>query len=204
MRTPNAFSALSLRSQRLRGEVFLAALLSLPLSAAVVDRIAVVIGNTVITETEVLQEARLEAFLNQAPLDLSAQARKTAAERLVDQQLVRNEMRIGSYPKPEPAAVESMLRNFRQENFKSIPEYRAALEKYGVTEDQLKDHLSWQLAAIRFTDIRFGAPDNIQQSADRARPGAAPPKGDVDQQMDAWLKETRNTTKVQFKPGAFQ
>src|SRR4051794_35389941 len=55
--------------------------ISPPLSAAVIDRVAVVVGNTVITETEVLQEARLEAFLNQAPLDLSAQQRRTAAER---------------------------------------------------------------------------------------------------------------------------
>src|SRR3954453_3866299 len=94
---PNGFSVLSLRTLRLCGEVFLLSL-SLSLSAAVVDRIAVVVGKTVITETEVLQEVRLEAFLNQTPLDLSAQARKTAAEHLVDQQLVRNEMRIGNYP----------------------------------------------------------------------------------------------------------
>src|SRR5438309_12116370 len=103
---PNVFSALSLRTLRLCGEVFL---LSVSVSAAVVDRIAVVVGKTVITETEVLQEARLEAFLNQSPLDFSPQSRKTAAERLVDQQLVRNEMRIGSYAKPTPAEVDSML-----------------------------------------------------------------------------------------------
>src|SRR3954452_8778024 len=134
-------------------------LLAFTLSAAVVDRVAVVVGNTVITETEVLQEARLEAFLNQAPLDLSAQQRKTAAGRLVDQQLVRNEMRIGSYPPPTPAEVDSMLANFRKENFANEQQYRAALEKYGITEDLLKQHLSWQLAAIRFTDLRFGMPD---------------------------------------------
>jgi hypothetical protein len=188
-------------SLRLCVKVFL---LSLSLSAAVVDRIAVVVGNTVITETEVLQEARLEAFLNQTPLDLSAQQRKTAAERLVDQQLVRNEMRIGSYPPPSPAEVDSMLANFRKDNFPSVDAYRAALERYGVTEDQLKQHLSWQLAAIRFTDLRFGVPASAEQSADRVRPGAATPKGDVDQQLEAWLKESRNNIKVQFKPGAFQ
>jgi hypothetical protein len=199
--SPNVFSALSLRSLCLCGEVFL---LSLALSAAVVDRIAVVVGKTVITETEVLQEARLEAFLNQTPLDISAQGRKTAAEHLVDQQLVRNEMRIGSYPKPTPADVDGMLRNFRQEHFTSASQYRAALQKYGITEDQLKEHLSWQLAAIRFTDLRFGVPGSAEQSADRVRPGVAMPKGDVDQQMDAWLKQARAGTKVQFKPGAFQ
>jgi hypothetical protein len=195
------FSALSLRTLCLCGEYVL---LAASLSAAVVDRIAVVVGNTVITETEVLQEARLEAFLNQTPLDLSAPARKNAAEHLVDQQLVRNEMRIGSYSKPTPADIDAMLRNFRQEHFTSVSQYRAALEKYGVTEDQLREHLSWQLAAIRFTDLRFGMPASGEQSADRVPPGAPMPKADVDQQMDKWLKETRATTKVQFKPGAFQ
>jgi hypothetical protein len=174
------------------------------LPAAVIDRIAVVVGNTVITETEVLQEVRLEAFLNQAPLDLSPAARKTAAERLVDQQLVRNEMRIGSYPQPKPAEVQSMLQNFRQENFKTEAQYRAALEKYGITEDLLKQHLQWQLSAIRFTDLRFGVPASTEQSADRAGSDDAAPKANVDQQMDAWLKETRGNMKVQFKPGAFQ
>jgi hypothetical protein len=192
------FSSLSLR---LCGGCIL---LALTVSAAVIDRIAVVVGKTVITETEVLQETRLEAFLNQTPLELSAQARKAAAEHLVDQQLVRNEMRIGSYPKPAPADVDSMLRNFRQEHFTSVSQYRAALEKYGVTEEQLKEHLSWQLSAIRFTDLRFGVPASAEQSADRVPAGAPMPKADVDQQMDKWLKETRATTRVQFKPGAFQ
>ncbi len=181
-------------------------LLLVPLlaSAAVVDRIAVVVGKTVITETEVLQEARLEALLNQAPLDLSPEQRKAAAEHLVDQQLVRNEMQIGSYPNPTPAEVDAMLANFRKEHFPGAAQYRAALDKYGVTEEQLRNYLTWQLAAIRFTDLRFAVPGDGRQSADRVRPGAAIPKGDVDQQMDAWLKETRGNTKVQFKPGAFQ
>jgi len=191
----------SAQSLRLCGACLL---LSFSLTAAVVDRVAVVVGKTVITETEVVQEARLEAFLNQTPLDLSPQGRKAAAERLVEQQLVRNEMLIGSYPKPTPADVDSMLRNFRQEHFTSISQYRAALEKYGVTEEQLKEHLGWQLAAIRFTDLRFGVPASGEQSADRVPPGAPMPKADVDQEMDKWLKETRATTKVQFKPVAFQ
>src|SRR3954465_12499103 len=89
------------------------AFLSPSLPAAVVDRVAVVVGNTVITETEVLQEARLEAFLNGAPLDLGPAARRAAAERLVDQQLVRNEMRIGAYPQPTATEIDDMLSNLK-------------------------------------------------------------------------------------------
>ena len=113
-------------------------------------------------------------------------------------------MRIGSYPKPTPAEIDSMLRNFRQEHFTSVSQYRAALQKYGVTEDQLKEHLSWQLAAIRFTDLRFGVPASRLNSRPTASLPARHAEADVDQQMDAWLEQTRAATKVQFKPGAFQ
>lgn len=192
-------------------------------SGQVLDRIAVVVGNTVITETEVRQELQLEAFLNQTTPDFGPVARRAAAERLVNQQLVRNEMSIGAYPQPTDAEVDNALRSFRQEHFSSIPLYRAALEKYGITEDLLKKHLRWQLTAIHFTDARFGqmmpgVP--ADQSADRAvvaRPAAqrgangadaanagAPASASTDEKFDAWLKQARNSTKIQFKDGAFK
>jgi hypothetical protein len=182
----------------------LLALAILPLSAQVIDRLAVVVGTTVITETEVLQEARLTAFINQAPLDLGPAARRAAAERLVDQQLIRNEMRIGAYPEPSGQEIDDMLHNFKQEHFATDTQYRASLDKYGITGEQLRRHLAWQLAAIRFTDLRFspavtGVPENNGGSANRTAPAA-----NVDQQLDAWLKQTRAATKIQFKPGAFQ
>lgn len=193
----------SLLCLRLSGASVLLAV-ALPLSAAVVDRIAVIIGNTVITETEVLQEARFKAFLDQAPLDLSVQQRKAAAERLVNQQLLRHEMRIGSYPEPAPAEVESMLRKFRQDHFSTVAQYRASLHMYGVTEEELKRHLTWQLSAIGFVDLRFGASDSSRQSVDGVRTNAGTANADVGHQMDAWLEDARINVRVQFKPEAFQ
>jgi hypothetical protein len=196
-------------------------------AAAIVDRVAVVVGKTVITETEVLQEVRLTQFLNQEPLDLGPEARRAAAERLVDQQLIRNEMQIGGYPQPSPSEAEDVLNRYRQENYPSAAAFRAALEKYGITEEQLKQHLLWQQAALQFTEVRFRPdlqmpaaagtdhsagsvretepqPGRIQ-SANRLRAGAAAPAGNsVDQQMDAWLKEARANTKIQMKKEAFQ
>lgn len=172
-------------------------LIALLFLAQVLDRVAVVVGNQVITETEVVQEARLEAFLNQTAADFGAQARRASADRLVNQQLVRNEMQVGAYPEPTEAEVEGALRAFRQEHFSSIPQYRASLQKYGITEEQLKQHLKWQLAAIHFTDQRFSP---AEQGANRAAAGAE----NTDGQFEAWLKQARANTKIQFKDGAFQ
>ncbi len=193
-----------------------ACLALMPLRAAVVDRVAVVVGNQVITASEVDDEVRLTEFQNQQPLDLGPEQRRQAADRLVDQQLIRNEMQIGGNALPSDADVNSVLRTFRQEHFHSIPEYRAALAKYGITEEQLKEHLRWQLAALRFTDVRFrqgvppAPPTPSPESADRVQTSRLGSETEtsagssVDEQMEAWLKEARSQTRVEFKKGAFQ
>ncbi|HEY1241008.1 MAG TPA: hypothetical protein VGF16_10645 [Bryobacteraceae bacterium] len=194
--------------------------------AVVLDRIAVVVGTDVITEGEIIEELRLDQFMASQPLDLGPQQRRATAARLVDQQLIRQEMEVTQYRPPEANEADAMLRTFRQ-HFRTEAEYRAGLEKYGVTEDDLKQHLLWQLTAIRFTDWRFGgigqlAPEPSAnrevppgtpspaktpsqepvQSADRAAPDGG--GTNVDQQLDEWLKQARSTTKVAFKQEAFQ
>ena len=86
-----------------------------------------------------------------------------------------------------------------------IKALRAALEKYGLTEDEVKRHLLWQAAALRFTDQRFrpAVMPPASQSADRSvdTDGA---KDTVEDEMDVWLKQARNSTRIQFKKGAFQ
>jgi hypothetical protein len=170
----------------------------------IIDRVAVVVGNTAITETEVLRDVRLTQFMNGQPLDLGPQARKASAERLVDQQLIRTEMTTGTYTMPTDDDTDQMLRDFKR-RFTSEAQYRSVMAAYGITEKELKEHLMWELAAIRFTDLRFQPTSPDVQSANRVNPGAPMPSaGDVDQQLDAWLKEQRKNTRVQFKPGAFQ
>src|SRR5215467_1655353 len=92
-------------------------LFALCLSAAVVDRIAVVVDKTVITESEVVQELRLAAFMNGEPFQAGPEQRRAAAERLVDQQLIRKEMVAGGYNQPTDTDVETLLRSVRQQHY---------------------------------------------------------------------------------------
>jgi hypothetical protein len=172
--------------------------------ASVVDRVAIVIDKKVITESEVREELRLTEFINNQPLDLGPAARRAAAEHLVDQELIRRELEISGYPQPSVSEADALLRKFHQDRFHSLDEYRAAMQKYGITEDQLKQRLLWQLTAIRFTDLRFRSQqtDATSQSADRSDGDAAATR--VDQQMDAWLKQARSNTKITFKQEAFR
>ena len=189
---------------RLPFRFFAAALAVFSMYAAVIDRVAIVIDKKVITESELLDDLRLTEFINGQPLDLGPLARREAAEHLVDQELVRRDMESGGFAKPGAAQGDALLRKFRQEHYPSPAAYRAALQKYGVTEEQLKQRLLWQLTAIEFTNLRFRPVQQAEpsQSADRAvTDGAA---SSIDQQMDAWLKDARANTKIILKPEAFQ
>jgi hypothetical protein len=177
--------------------------------ADIVDRVALVVGKTVFTQSEVDDEARLGQLQAAHPLDLSPASRKEAAERLVDQELLRVEMTSTAFQPPATDA-DALLRRFRQEHFASLASYRAALTRYGVTEEALKQHLAWEATAIGFTDRRFRpfAATQDPQSANRtdgsAQPSAGPADAATDQAMEAWLKQQRAETRIVFKPEAFR
>jgi parvulin-like peptidyl-prolyl isomerase len=166
-------------------------------NAGTIDRVAVVVGNQVITESEVDEEVRVTQFENQEPLDLSPGKRREAAERLVDQQLIRSEMRLENVAEPTARDANGAMETFRRKHFASEAQLQAALQKYGITRAQLAQHLLWQLAAVSFVDLRF------RSLALPAQPGAAPPASGSDE-LDAWLKEARSQTRIEFKKEAFQ
>ena len=162
----------------MRNLIFISCLLAANATAALVDRIAVTVGNRAITLGEVLEEIRVTNFLNGEPLDFSPEARRRAADRLVDQELIRREMEMGQYPQPTDAEVDQMLAQIKNPRFRSEAEYREALQRYGVTEDALKAHLRWQIAALRFTDMRFQL-GTSNQSKQASLPAPKPATGDA-------------------------
>jgi hypothetical protein len=174
-------------------------------SAGVVDRAALIIGKTVYTESEVEDEARLTQFEARQTPDLSAAARKQAANRLVDRELLKQEMDATGFEAPAVDG-DALLDSFRQRRYSSAAQFREALARYGVTEDALKQRLVWQVTLLRFTDQRFkplAALADIE-SANRAGKPAEPPASAIDQQMDAWLRQQRADAHIVFIPEAFQ
>ena len=108
--------------------------------------------------------------------------------------------------------------------------YRRALADDGVTEDELKTRLTWQLMLVRFIDVRFRpgiqiSDDEIRNYFDehmrpellREHPGQTPSLDDyrtaieqklssqaADQQVEQWLKEARRRTHIQYHDEVFQ
>ncbi len=134
-----------------------AALVLVPLlsAAVVLDRVALVVADNVIKASDIERDIRVTDFLNGDALDFSPAARKQAANRLIDQTLIRREVTVARYPDASADDVAKLLAQVKEERFGTDAAYRAGLEKYGITEAELRRRLSWQLTVLNFVDARF-------------------------------------------------
>ncbi len=198
------------------------------LSAEIIDRIAISVGNQVITESQIEEEIRLTAFLNEEQPNLDAEGRKQAAGRLIEQTLVRREMDFSHYPLPALSDAAQPLEILKA-RYKTDAEYQQALDSYGISEDGLKRRLWWQATFLRFIDYRFRPgiqiPDadvraHYQQQLDKwKQDGVNPVPGleevrssiertlteqRIDQAVDRWLADTRTQVTIRFHDEALQ
>lgn len=198
--------------------------------AEVIDRIAVVVGRDVITENALIRELRVTAFLNGEPPDVSPASRRRAAERLVDQILIRREMETARYPLPADSEIAAVLDGLRKERFAKPEEFRGALAQYRITEEDVRAALSRQLATLRFIALRFRPAVQVPEAEIRRyyetrlvpqwhnKSGTQPPpleeiRADIeevlageqaDRLLEEWLEQARKQTRIEFKAKAFE
>jgi hypothetical protein len=183
-------------------------------AADVIDRIAVSIGNAVITREEVRRETRLTAFLNGDPPEASRAAMRKAAERLVEQFLVRRELELAHYPSPGAPEIEPLMKG----------RDLAKLPRYNLSAEDLRSHFTWQVQLLRFVEFRFRpgvqvSNAEIQEYFEKqvlgSRPGAvfeesraaieaALTEQQVDRQLDTWLREARARSRIEFRDEALE
>jgi len=195
-------------------------LLSFLLSAKVLDRIAIVVDNQVITETQLDEELHLTAFLNRQPVDTSADARRAAADRLVEQELIRREMRLSQYPLPADDDVKGLFEaQLRQSGSETL--LQKDLAGYSLDAAILRRHLRFQLMTLRFIDFRFRPDVQITdvdvrryyerqvQTWEQSHTAPPPPLEEtrtsiekalsdqrVDYALSSWLEETRKQVDI--------
>lgn len=196
----------------------------------IIDRIAVSVGNRVITASDLDREIRVAAFQSGVKPDLSAAARRATAERMVEQKLIRRELETSRYPVPDAAQVQPALEKFKKQYFTNDEEYRRALTDYGVTEQDVKEQLLWERALALFIEMRFqtgiqvtggeiqdyfdkvvkpaaeaahpGQPVALEDYRDRIEQALAGQR--ADREMDNWLKEARGRTEIRFHDEVFR
>jgi hypothetical protein len=197
--------------------------------AEILDRIAVSVGSSVITESEITQQIRLTAIQNGQKPDLSKANMRQAAGKMVEQILIRREIEANRYVSVEAPNPEPMLEAMRK-RYSDAESYRKALADYQITEDELKKQLQWQMTLLLFIDVRFRPGIQVPEADSReyyekqylpewkkthagTPPGFEESKAEVenlitadlaDHALDRWLGQTRTQTQVRFRAEVFQ
>jgi hypothetical protein len=123
--------------------------------AVIIDRIAIVTENSIIKDSDIERDIRVTEFLNGEPLSFAEPVRRAAANRLIDQYFIRTEIRAGGYPTATMKDADQQLTGLEKQRFHSRVVFENTLEKYGLTELNLKTHFQWQLTVLSFIDQRF-------------------------------------------------
>ena len=206
------------------GVLSLAAALS---GAVVLDRIAAVAGGHVIKLSDVERDIRLTDFLNRSTLDFHARAKRDAAERLITQQIIRDEIASGSYRRPQESEATALEADLARDRFGGSSErLREGLKRYGLTDAELHDQLLWQITVLQFINQRFRggivvtdeevrdyydehwAEMRKQYPKDNSLEALEPKirsmlEGErINQAFNDWLDQARKNLKVDFKAGA--
>lgn len=213
------------------GRIAIAAL-SLMLAAGraeVLDRIAVTVDDRVITLSDLLREIRIAAFLDGVPPEFTAE-RKRAAERLIEQLLLQRDMELTRFPAPSPAEVERFLSQVRKSRAPEEAAWRTELERYGLSEAALREHLTARLAVLHYVEFRFRPEVQLSEGeieqylrdrglgAGRGRAAGADPAAEqarqaaeaalaeerVNQLVDRWLKDARQRARIRYREAAFR
>ena len=124
-------------------------------SAVIIDRIAIVVGNWIIKDSDINRDVRATSFLNDQPLDLSSSARKESANRLIDQLFIRHEIFTGDYPRATPQDADQQIEQLRKQKYQSSAAFEQALKRYGLDDAELRTQFQLHLTVLRFIDARF-------------------------------------------------
>ena len=204
--------------------------LALGVPGEVIDRIAVSLGTSVITESEILRQIRLTAFLNGEKPEYSRESKRRAADMLVEQALIRREMGATANAHPENKEVAPEVLAVLKQRYPNDAVYRRALAQYELTDEDVKRHLEWQTRLIRFIDVRFRPGVQIPEPEMREyyqnvflpqwreqNKGEPPNFDDVREQiendllaeransaLDRWLGQSRTQTRIRYRQEVFE
>ena len=127
------------------------------LRGEIVDRIVATVNGQPILQSDWDIAMRCEAFLDQRPLQFTPEAARTALDRLVDQELLRQQIRSFQLPPVGEDRLRSRLEEIRRQipGAASDAGWQAALHRYGLTQSEVEERIADQMEILRFIEIRL-------------------------------------------------
>ena len=190
-------------------------------SAEVIDRVAAAVGYSVITESEIVRQLRITALMNNEQPDLSGPNKREAAERLVEQMLIRREIETTRY---ELAATGDQVYEALRQRTGSEAAWQELLQKYGLQDREIHEALDWQATVLEFIQVRFRPGVQVPEEEVRdyydselkGKPGAPTfeaareqieqvlTQQRVDRALERWLGQARTQQRIVFREEVFR
>jgi peptidyl-prolyl cis-trans isomerase SurA len=146
-------------------------LLCAPLAASsgggqIVDRMVANVNGHVLLQSDWEEELAFETFLDaRSPDSFTPEERKAALDRLIDQELLREEVRPSEgTPADQIAARISDVRKLHPEAA-TDEGWRTALQRYGLTQEVLEKRLGQSIQLMRLVEARLRPSIQIDQKA---------------------------------------
>lgn len=127
------------------------------MAGQVIDRIIATVNGQPILQSDWDVALRFEALLDQKPLQFSDEAAHAALDRLIDQELLRQQIRAFQF---KPISEEELRRRM-EEIRKQIPGasddagWQSALHRYGLTQSEVDERITDQMEILRFINARL-------------------------------------------------
>jgi hypothetical protein len=142
--------------------LLLAALVALGAAPAhggeLIERVVATVNNHVILQSGWDDASCYEALVNGIPLDrVTLTERKATLDRLIDRELLRQQMQDLAFPHATPEEVKQRVAELRKQSSGTASEegWRALLARYGFTEADFEQHVTEQLDTLHFLDLRL-------------------------------------------------
>jgi hypothetical protein len=133
--------------------------MALPARAGdILDRIVATVNNHIILQSEWQDAVRYEAFVAGRALDeVQAADRKAALDHLIDQELLREQMRTSGFPHASGDEVEKSIQEIRKRYTAANSDagWQAALARYALTEKELKKRVALHVDLMGLVDSRL-------------------------------------------------
>jgi hypothetical protein len=119
------------------------------------DQIAITVNSDLIKDSDINRDLLATQLENGDPPDLSAAARKKDAAHLIDQVFIREQIREGDYGVATTQQADMEVNELIKQRFKSDASFQATLQRYHLSEPDLREQFRWQLTVLAFIDARF-------------------------------------------------
>ncbi len=134
----------------------------------VLDRIVATVNGHAILLSDCEEALHHEALVNGRPLAAITMAdRQAALNRLIDQELLREQMEGLSYRHASPQEIQKQVLAIRQQlpGTATDDDWRRMLATYGFTEAEFTDRIAVQIEILRFLDLRLRPSVHISADA---------------------------------------